>query len=250
MMIPLPQAILNDYLMSRSVMDEPRALPQQLLDFFFGRTYPEQLTNAFTGAVGLLKPESHLLPYMKGALDLLPLRVRALLERSPKVINVVGPRLGAEGIESPGRFWSTMGGGGDAVIDVKRILDPEWFGGSVNKNFPDQKIIEAAIAHELSHGANKIAFGNAGATFPGVSASSVSELTSRRPLREIFPLLVDQGVLRRGEGEHAIITNLQEALKGLEGFYSDINPVSGLGPLPLPPVARQVKRAAARKYAE
>lgn len=68
MPIPVPQQVLNDYLMSRSVMDAPRSAAQRVIDAVFGRTYPEQATNAFTNVQPLA-----LLPGARGVIRNAPL---------------------------------------------------------------------------------------------------------------------------------------------------------------------------------
>ena len=53
MPIPITQSMKDEYLLSKSVMDPERTPYQSLIDFVFGRTYPEQATSAFTGLTGL-----------------------------------------------------------------------------------------------------------------------------------------------------------------------------------------------------
>lgn len=253
MPVNVPQEMLNDYLMSRSVMDAPRTWPQWLTDFVFGRTLPQQATNAFTGGVGTIRPQSQFMPYMKGALDLLPIRLRKLIEDSPQVIEVIAPNTAEQKLRrAPANFWSLPGGGGQVVVDTKRIFDPDWFG-MLLKDRPqttEGQIIEAVIGHELGHGANKLAFNNPGAVFPGANffEKELFEPDRIKMLREVLPVLIDQDRLRptiqHGYSyiapNNVKINDLWEALKSLESFY----------PTPSTPMFRQVNRHLMRRTAE
>lgn len=262
MPLNVPPQLVNDYLMSKSVMDQPRSGAQRVIDLMFGRTLPEQATNAFTGGLGTIKTSSEFLPYLKGALDLLPLRVRALLERSPKIVEIRRPIHEAEKMHAalaPASFWGSPEGG-LIVVEPEGILNKLFgFGHRVGKEggLTEAQLIEAAIAHELGHAGNKFAFGNAGAVFPGARflENPVTE-DAQRGLREVFPVMSEGGRFTSGWPypdyyREIDFTNIGEALKGLEGFYSnEVNNVAQLPPLPTPPLARQVNRYAMRQTAE
>ena len=267
MPVNVPQQVLNDYLMSRSVMDEPRSVTQRVLDAVFGRTYPEQATNALTGGVGVLKTESQFLPYMKGALDMLPLRLRALLERSPAEISVIAPNRAEQQLawRPPATFWSTPGGGGEIVVDVEKLLSPEWFGSMVSPTLSRDQIIQAAIAHEGGHAANRLAYGNAGAPLQGTSFFDMPTHPEAQAnmLRETLPVMIDESVMRRpfrmGEemvSDNAVsVDDLWKALKSLEVMYSPTRPVGsypvvGTRPPWPPSKSTQVQRAAMKRTAE
>jgi len=70
------------------VMDAPRSVTQRVLDMAFGRTYPEQATNAFTGGLGTINfanplskamwliARKRLEPEMRGAIERSPYNFR------------------------------------------------------------------------------------------------------------------------------------------------------------------------------
>jgi len=104
MAIQYPQEWADEELMSKSVMDAPRSIPQKIGDAVFGRTPKEWFTNAFTNlpvAKYDILDKDLIKPFYRG-LDLLPKRLADWLQNTPNVYKYnIDRNIGPAGLFQP-----------------------------------------------------------------------------------------------------------------------------------------------------
>lgn len=153
-MVKYPQELLDDALMARSVMDEPRSGFQKVTDLLFGRTPQDRL--AGVGGVGQIFVHPAQMATVKAALARLPERVRDFLLRTPTRIRV-GPMTEEAAQRLPPQFAPAHSGYAATPTSAARFtrrlspfakIPPAWVDVRAGKDLGAPE-----MAHELGHSA-------------------------------------------------------------------------------------------------
>jgi len=207
MAILLPPPMQEEELLKNSVMAEPRNILQKLSDAMFGRGMSEQMTNAFTGGVGVIKAGDALARQrVSAAKEFLPIRIWEFLNNIPQVIRArtvfdspthgirrmaKEPMIERSGLTTPPRIP-----GGTIFTDV---MDQPAESGLKYAGSP-----ERIMAHELTHAAEIAAKRPKLSGFPGLA-----ETTPPHPVIDIPPWEL---LARKVSGPEPEVTNIFSAL--------------------------------------
>lgn len=154
MAVKYPQELLDDALMARSVMDEPRSGFQKVTDVLFGRTPQDRL--AGTAGVGQIFVHPAQMATVKAALARLPERVKDFLLRTPTRIRVGPMTEEAAQLLSP-HFTPAQSGYAATPTSAARFtrrlspfakIPPAWVDIRAGENLGIPN-----VAHELGHAA-------------------------------------------------------------------------------------------------